>query len=131
MPSLGLWTQSTVTMYLWIMVSIQLAGWPHPLWNLHHLQGCRLCWAALLLLSLCPLEGEWERRKKKKNKRSLARLLNSSMMLIFWRINFGFLYSYSSCLLLPWIHKLIFMNIAFIMASYKMAVYYIESIFTT
>ena len=53
-------------------------------------------------------------RERKKNKRSLASLLNSFMMENFLRINLGFLYSYSSCFLLPWIHKLIFMNTAFI-----------------
>ena len=71
-----------------------------------------LAWEGLLFFSLCPLEGDWERGKK--NKRSLASLLNSFMMENFLRINLGFLYSYSSCFLLPWIHKLIFMNTAFI-----------------
>lgn len=78
----------------------------------------RLSWEAPLFFSLCPLEGEWERGKKN-TKRRLASLLNSLMMEVFWRINLGFLYSYSSCLLLPWIHKLIFMDTAFISGKLK------------
>ena len=74
---------------------------------------------------------EKEENEEEKERSSLAGLLNSVIVEIRLRVSLRFLYSYSSCVLLPWIHKLIFINIAFIMVSYKMAIYYTESIFTT
>lgn len=83
-------------------------------------------WASSLSCILRPLEAEWERLSKDKQRQP-----NSLMMEISLRVNLESLYLYSSCLSLPWLRKLVFVNIASAMANYKMAVFYIECIFIT